>query len=34
MVVVSSVMLAYNVLPLEEVGDFEDENGLPALNLI
>ena len=33
-IVVSSVMLAANVLQLQEVGDFGDENCLPPLSLI
>ena len=33
-VAVSSVKLAANVLQLQEVGDFGDENCLPPLNLI
>jgi hypothetical protein len=34
MIVVSSFRLAYNGLQLQEVGDFGDENCLPAINLI
>ena len=34
MVALSSFRLAYNVLQLQEVGDFEAQNCLPPLNLI